>query len=148
MNYNNTNTVELKSKRRKTKQKQLIYDTLVKLGSHVSAGEIYAEITKYYPDFSRATVFRVLSDMAEDGMIQKLTMTGAECKFDTTTEKHSHIVCRRCGKVADVTLEPDMLPKEKLTSASGYKVEDAYVEFSGLCPDCQSSGENHKTTEN
>ncbi len=136
MDYNNTNTGELKSKRRKTKQKRLIYDTLVKLGSHVSAGEIYAEIIKSHPDFSRATVFRVLSDMAEDGMIQRLNMTAAECKFDTTTFKHNHIVCRRCGKVSDVILSPSASPKDSLTYASGYKVEDAYVEFSGLCPDC------------
>ncbi len=137
MDYNNTNTGELKSKRRKTKQKRLIYDTLVRMGSHVSAGEIYAEITKAHPDFSRATVFRVLSDMAEDGTIQKLTMTGAECKFDTTTKKHSHIVCRRCGKVSDVTMDPAASLRDKLTYASGYTVESAYVEFSGLCPDCQ-----------
>ncbi len=137
MNYGNTNTGELKSKRRNTKQKKLIYETLVRMGSHVSAGEIYAEIVKKHPKFSRATVFRVLSDMAEDGMIQKLNMIGAECKFDTTTERHCHIVCRKCGRVSDVTLEPSASLAERLTFASGYKVEDEYVEFSGLCPDCR-----------
>ncbi len=141
MNNNNTKAVE--TKRRKTRQKRLIYDTLVKLGSHVSAGEIYAEIIKIHPDFSRATVFRVLSDMADDGIIKKLNMTGDECKFDTTTTDHSHIVCRKCGKVSDVILDPAGFPMNQLKYASDYTVESGYIEFSGLCPSCKMAENQH-----
>ena len=41
--------------RRNTHQKQMILETLVKLGSHVSASEIYKEIAKTSTDASRAS---------------------------------------------------------------------------------------------
>ena len=87
--------------RRNTHQKQMILETLVKLGSHVSASEIHKEIAKTSTDASRATVFRVLSDMADDGILLKINTTSGDCKYDITNYPHYHIVCRNCGKVAD-----------------------------------------------
>ena len=74
--------------RRNTHQKQMILETLVKLGSHVSAGEIYKEIAKTSTDASRATVFRVLSDMADDGILLKINTTSGDCKYDITNYTH------------------------------------------------------------
>ena len=63
-------------KRRNTAQKQIILDTLIRLGSHVSAGTIYRELQRTHPHIGRATVFRVLSDMAGDGSLLRRTGGG------------------------------------------------------------------------
>ena len=61
-------------KRRNTAQKQIILDTLKKLGSHVSATAVYQQLQLTHPNIGRATVFRVLSDMAADGILRGASM--------------------------------------------------------------------------
>jgi Fur family transcriptional regulator, stress-responsive regulator len=56
-----------------------------------------------------------------------------------TAGDHHHIVCRRCGTVADVDrvaghplcLEP--------AAGAGFAIDKAQVTFWGLCPTCQAS---------
>ena len=125
-------------KRRSTAQKQIILDTLVKLGSHVSAGTIYRELQTTHPDIGRATVFRVLSDMAEDGLLLRVTVAGSDDRFDITTRPHCHVHCKKCGKVDDIWFdcEPELIPHIK--NSSGFKVENEHIEFAGMCRECQS----------
>lgn len=132
-------------RRRNTPQKQVVLDTLIKLGSHVSAGEIYREISKTSPDFSRATVFRVLADMADDGILLRVNTLGGDCKYDVATQHHYHVVCRTCGKVADVQFDSDLDLLDHVVSASGYTLETEFVEFGGLCPECAAKSLKKRT---
>lgn len=129
--------------RRNTHQKQMILDTLVKLGSHVSAGEIYKELEKNSSGASRATVFRVLSDMADDGILLKIGTTNGDFKYDITNYPHYHIVCRSCGSVADIDFEEGINILSKVKSSSGYTVEDILIEAHGLCPECAEKENNN-----
>ena len=127
-----------KIKRRSTAQKQIILETLRALGSHVSAGAVYARLRETHPEIGRATVYRVLSDMAEDGLLLRIHTGGADDKFDVTTEPHWHITCRGCGKVDDISL--DLIPDDLLchvTGSSGFRVDGVNAEFLGLCPACR-----------
>lgn len=140
-----TDSINPQPKRRNTAQKQIILDTLVRLGSHVSAGAIYRELQTTHPDIGRATVFRVLADMADDGRLLRVTVAGSDDRFDITTAPHCHVHCRLCGKVDDIVFdcEPELITHIK--NASGFKVEDEHIEFSGICRECQK---NTAPTEN
>lgn len=133
-----TNNMQKQPKRRNTAQKQIILDTLKKLGSHVSAGAIYRELQQTHPDIGRATVFRVLADMAEDGKLLRVTVAGSDDRFDITTFPHCHVHCRICGKVDDIWFdcEPELISHIK--NASGFTVEDEHIEFCGVCRECQT----------
>ena len=122
-------------KRRNTVQKKLIVDTLKRLNCHASAGMVFKELQKTHPEIGRATVFRVLSAMAEDGELLRLKFTDDDDRFDITLFPHSHIICRRCGRVDDVLF--DLSPADHITDAAGFKVEEITVEVKGLCKSCQ-----------
>ncbi len=126
-------------KRRNTAQKQIILDTLIEMGSHVSAGAIYRKLQETHPEIGRATVFRVLSDMAEDGLLLRVTVAGSDDRYDITTGPHCHVHCRVCGQVDDIVFdcEPHLIPQIK--SASGFQVESEHIEFSGICRKCQAA---------
>ena len=126
-------------KRRNTAQKQIILDTLIHLGSHVSAGTIYRELQRPPPHIGRATVFRVLSDMAGDGSLLRVTVAGSDDRFDITTRPHCHIHCRHCGKVDDIWLDCEPTLLEHIQSASGFRVDGEHIEFNGLCRECQKT---------
>jgi len=128
-----------KTKRRNTAQKQIILDTLIRLGSHVSAGAIYRELQKTHPNIGRATVFRVLSDMADDGKLLRVTVAGSDDRFDVTVKPHVHIHCRQCGKVDDIWFDCEVALREHIRNSSGFRVENEHIEFGGLCRQCQQT---------
>ena len=123
-------------KKRNTQQKQMILETLKEMGSHVSAGAIFKELQTKHQGIGRATVFRVLSDMANEGSLLRVQTVEGEDRYDITNFDHCHVICRKCGKVDDVwfTTPPDVL--ERISSTSDFKVERSHLEFIGLCKKC------------
>ncbi len=128
-------------KRRNTAQKKQILDTLKKLNCHASAGMVFRELQMTDPSIGRATVFRVLSAMADDGELRRLKFTDDDDRFDITLIPHSHIVCRGCGRVDDVWFDHDPEIAARVTDAAGFRVDEITIEFKGLCRNCR------KTTE-
>ena len=53
------------------------------------------------------------------------------------SDNHQHIVCRRCGTVADADCATGPPCLEPLTSA-GFAIDRAEVTFWGLCPRCRA----------
>ncbi len=127
--------------RRNTAQKKLILDTLISLGSHKSATAVYRELQISHPEIGRATVFRVLRSMADDGALLRIPISDGEDRFDVTSYPHSHAVCRICGAVDDIMLD-DLKIGEHITDTSGFTVEGERIEFVGLCKSCGDKVKN------
>ncbi|MBE6542710.1 MAG: transcriptional repressor [Ruminococcaceae bacterium] len=134
MDQKKTNSTPKKT--RNTQQKQLILETLRDMGSHVSAGAIFKELQSKHPGIGRATVFRVLSDMADNGTIFRVRTVEGEDRYDITSFDHCHVICRKCGKVDDVWFDSKPEVFDHIKSSSDFKVEKTHIEFIGLCKQC------------
>ena len=111
--------------------------------NHPSAGMVYDAVHEKYPGISRATVYRILAEAAEEGVIQRLKLSDANDRYDITLGKHYHVTCRNCGAVADVELELDLEGIQKgAEGKQGFQVDDFHVEFSGLCEECRKQLSN------
>ena len=53
------------------------------------------------------------------------------------TRHHHHLVCRRCGRVADVDCAAEPAPCLEPAGRPGYAIDEAEVTFWGLCAGCQ-----------
>ena len=128
---------------RNTLQKRIVSDVFCSMNNHPSAGMVYEAVQEKFPGISRATVYRLLAEAAEKGNIQRLKLHEANDRFDITTEKHYHVVCRCCGAVADVSLEvDDEALAESAEGYEGFSVEQCHMEFVGVCKNCQNKKEN------
>ena len=125
--------------KRNTLQKGIVSDVFSSMTNHPSAGMVYDAVHEKYPGISRATVYRILADAAEEGVIQRLKLCEANDRYDITLGKHYHVTCRRCGEVADVNVDLDMsgVP-ERAEGCGGFLVDDCHVEFFGLCEECRN----------
>ncbi len=129
--------------KRNTIQKQIVFDNLTKMHNHPSAGMVYEAVRAEYPNISRATVFRILADAADEGRIVRLKLNDSTDRYDITTFHHHHVVCRECGHVADVDIKLD--EKSLLDSAVGQEdfcVEKSHIEFVGICSKCRDKIKN------
>lgn len=133
--------------KRNTIQKSIILDTLRALNCHASAGMVYDAIREQYPTISRGTVFRVLSDAAEEGKLLRLHLAEAEDRFDITTRPHYHITCRKCGYVCDIEVREDFRLPDIVTDTGGFTVEEYHLELMGICPNCQKLAQQEPSKE-
>lgn len=128
------------NQKRNTLQKRIVSDVFCEMHNHPSAGMVYEAVREKYPNISRATVYRLLAEAAEEGKIKRLKLTDANDRYDITLKPHYHVVCRGCGAVADV--EAEQVDEELSRSAvgcEGFLVEGCHVEFVGLCEGCRGN---------
>ena len=125
--------------KRNTLQKRIVSDVFCSMNNHPSAGMVYEAVNEKYPGISKATVYRLLAEAAEEGRIQRLKLTDANDRYDITVRDHYHVVCRVCGAVADVEAELDekRIASEAL-GCEGFDVEKCHVEFVGVCKKCKT----------
>ena len=119
-------------KRRSTKQREIVYEALMRL-YHPTAEEVYEYLQGEYPTIGRATVFRNLAVLAEEGKIVKLFFPDEIAHYDTSIDGHYHFVCKQCSKIIDLqtTTRPTLPPD------CDFEVETQEVNFYGRCRDCQ-----------
>ncbi len=125
--------------KRNTIQRTLVLETVNNLGCHANAEEIYEAIAREHPHISKATVYRNLNQLAEDGEIQKLEMPdGPDC-FDHRLHRHYHAKCLQCGHVFDVEMDymEDLIRLVK--DAHGFAINGHNLVFTGICPNCQQT---------
>ena len=123
--------------KRNTLQKQIVFDIFSQMHNHPSAGMVYEKVNEKYPGISKATVYRLLSEAADEGKILRLKLSDSSDRYDITTKKHYQIVCRGCGAVADVEVDFDDERFARIAEGyEGFSVEECHLEFAGLCREC------------
>ena len=120
--------------KRNTLQKEIILSTVRSMHNHPSAEEIYDAVTGQYPGISKGTVYRNLSQMADNGDIRRVEVPNAPDRFDFNLDRHEHLKCRICGRVYDVNVAPPPMPDENdLVDVEGY-----CLIYHGICNNCHS----------
>lgn len=103
---------------------------------HPTASEVLQAVHEQDSSVSRATVFRVLAEAAENGEVQRLVLAGNSDCFDVTLRQHAHMVCRQCGAVSDVEIADTSVLEQSAVAIPGACIDACHVQFFGLCPAC------------
>lgn len=122
---------------RNTVQKEIIYSALCRMANHPTADEVYRSVHETHPSISRATVFRVLNKMAENGSIMKVNISNGADHFDHQVFKHYHAHCKCCGCVLDVKLAPILILEDNNIETEGqFDITGYSLQFNGICRKC------------
>ena len=128
---------DIPRKNRNTVQRRIVLDAVVALRNHPTAEAVYEAVTKKYPAISRATVYRNLSLLSEQGLLRHIAVPDAADRFDHTVSPHYHIKCKKCGCIHDI-------PMPYLSNIDGAAGDMASfteishdILFYGVCPDCK-----------
>ena len=66
-------------------------------------------------------------------MLHRITEPGSPDRYDRM-ERYDHLICSRCGKIADVRL-PDM--QERIQKALGQEILSYDLRIRYICPACR-----------
>ena len=85
-----------------TAKQELILKLVRSSCAHCTAESIFEAARKEMPGIGLATVYRNLSQLASEGMIRRIYVSGEPDRFDKTVIDHDHAVCKNCGCMRDV----------------------------------------------
>lgn len=121
---------------RNTIQRSLVFEAVNALHSHPTADEIFDEVSRVHPAISRATVYRNLNVLAEEGKIRRLPIPDGADRYDHVPEPHYHVRCEACSRVFDVDMELLQDVISRIRDSRGFRFLGHDIIFKGVCPEC------------
>ena len=106
-----------------THPRVIILNILQKLTEqHVSAEDVYKLLLDSNEDIGLATVYRVLNQFDEAGVVDRHHFEGGKSLFELSNEKHhDHLICLKCGKI--IEFEDDIIEQRQKIVANKYKMK-------------------------
>ena len=119
-----------------TKYEKAILEIITTSHEHLTANQVYERLKERYPNVVPATVYNNLNKLWESGLIRKVSIEGMPDRYDSA-QKHDHLVCKRCGKILDVSFE-DLTAPLRSQLGEDFLFYDLKVFY--LCPECRAAG--------
>ena len=124
---------------RNTIQRDIILDTVSRMKGHLTADQILERVQQIHPRISKATVYRNLNQMAEEGTLLRLKFSSGPDYYDYRTEEHGHGICTVCGGVFDLEVSPEEDWAGRIRESHGFRVTGAQLVFEGVCSACAAA---------
>jgi Fur family transcriptional regulator, ferric uptake regulator len=124
---------------RETAPRRAVAALIAERQGHFTAADLLADANNRNIKVGRATVFRTLDLLADQGSLERLDLPSGEHAYVACAprEHHHHVVCRSCGASVEVPDTGLQAVVHEIGARSGYRIESHRLELYGLCPDCQ-----------
>lgn len=124
-----------------SRQREIIYRIVAESPDHLTAEEIYLKARESLPSIVLATVYNNLNALTGLRLIRRVRVFGEPDRFDGTLQPHDHLVCDRCGKLADIELG-DLL--DDLEGRSGVDISSYELNIHYVCDECKAKDKKRK----
>jgi Fur family ferric uptake transcriptional regulator len=105
---------------------------------HLSAEDIYRALIEQHEEVGVATIYRVLTQFEESGIVNKLNFENNLSVYElSNVDHHDHLVCVKCNEI--VEFQDDVIESHQLQIAKqyGFQLTDHSLYLYGLCRRCQ-----------
>lgn len=107
---------------------------------HMSAEDVYRELLAENQDIGLATVYRVLTQFEQAGLLKRSNFEAGKAVFELEEgSHHDHLVCVDCGRVEEF-YDPEIERRQQIVAAEhGFKLQDHALALYGTCikEDCE-----------
>ena len=126
---------------RLTPQRLLVLEALKDSAAHLSAEAGHDLLSARYPYINRATIYRILTWLKEQGLICVTDLGHGQMEYQFLgARRHHHLACLRCSEQQEF---PDDLVAplaSRLREAYGFAPRLDHLAIFGLCRTCQAEG--------
>jgi Fur family ferric uptake transcriptional regulator len=125
------------SDRRVTLAKRTVVEVLVRAHGHQTTEEITSSVQKLRPEVSSSTVYRILEEFEELGIVVHSHLGQAAAVYHLAGAVHGHLTCEICKTTVEISAAHfDALSKE-LQKTYGFQLDRHHVALSGTCARCR-----------
>jgi Fur family transcriptional regulator, stress-responsive regulator len=104
---------------------------------HCTAEEVAEHARAEIGTISRQAVYDALGILADNDLIRRIQPARSPALYECRVgDNHHHLICRTCGRTADVDCTVGNAPCLTPADTAGYQIDEAEVIFWGKCPGC------------
>lgn len=107
---------------------------------HLSAEDIYRALAKEGLDVGLATIYRVLTQFEQAGLLQRHHFESEKAVFELNdSSHHDHLVCVTCGRVEEFFDEEIERRQSRIANERGFKIRAHSLSLYAECdkPNCR-----------
>jgi Fur family ferric uptake transcriptional regulator len=105
---------------------------------HLRAEDVYRMLLEMGEDIGLATVYRVLTQFEEAGLVVRHHFEEGHSVFELDHgTHHDHLVCVKCGRVEEFVDPIIEKRQEEVAKLAGYTITDHSLNIYGICNNCQ-----------
>jgi Fur family ferric uptake transcriptional regulator len=124
-----------------TRQRDLIASEFLQIGEHVTAEELYREISKKYSDIGFTTVYRTLKLLNKSGLATERVFADNLTRYEplSAEDHHDHLICIKCGSITEFQdLKIERL-QTRVADEFGFHAMSHKMELYGYCKKCKDN---------
>lgn len=101
---------------------------------HLSAEDVYKILITTGEDVGLATVYRVLTQFEEAGLLSRHHFESGKAVFELNEgTHHDHIVCVKCGRVEEFYDAEIEKRQQEAAESRGFKMQEHSLMIYGIC---------------
>lgn len=109
----------------------------VEANPHTTADGVAEVVRSEIGTISRQSVYDTLGLLVGEGLVRRIQPPGSSALYETrVNDNHHHLVCRDCGRLADVDCAVGDTPCLTASDDLGFDIDEAEVVYWGRCPEC------------
>jgi len=106
---------------------------------HLTAEDIYRMLMAEHLDIGLATVYRVLTQFEQAGLLIRHHFESGKAVFELNEgTHHDHLVCIRCNRVEEFYDAEIEKRQEKIAEQYGFEIQDHEMYLYGTCHSCRA----------
>ena len=125
-------------------------DSSVSGQRYMSAEDVYKALMEAGEDVGLATVYRVLNQFDDAGIVTRHNFEGGKSVFELTQQHHhDHLICLDCGKVIEFSDDSIEARQREIAARHGIRLTNHSMYLYGHCAegDCREDEHAHDAAE-
>jgi Fur family ferric uptake transcriptional regulator len=122
---------------KRTRQREAILEAFLEAPGHVSSDQLHQAVRESHPNIGYTTVYRTMKLLCDAGLAQEHHFDGGVTRYEIEHQHHDHLVCIRCGKIAEFESKNIEASQAEIAEEYGFRVLHHRHELYGHCAECQ-----------
>ena len=107
---------------------------------HARTETVLTDVRAELGAVSHQAVYDVLRALTDAGLVRRIQPSGSVARYEARVgDNHHHVICRACGRIADVDCAVGDTPCLTASDDNGFSIDEAEVVYWGRCSSCSSN---------
>ena len=122
-----------------TPQRTAVLEEIIKDKGHRESEEIYLALKKKGQHVSRATVYRTMDILVNNGFARKMNLGDGRARYESKVNSphHDHLVCMDCGLIVEFMDQKIEDLQDEIAIQYEFQLKRHIHQLFGLCKKCQ-----------
>ena len=122
-----------------TPQRTAVLEEIIKEKGHRESEEIYLALKKRGQHVSRATVYRTMDILVNNGFARKMNLGDGRARYESKVNSphHDHLVCMDCGLIVEFMDQKIEDLQDEIAIQYEFQLKRHIHQLFGLCKKCQ-----------